>query len=135
MSEAAKEVQKELSANNVLVTLGEGGALLVPASKESTGSGYEQPVEQPHNTFQAATAVTNIVDTTAAGDCFRGAFAVALLEGRNEQYAMQFATNAASLCIQTRGAIPSIPTRQDVLFLPNPMPPQMQVMARRDSLE
>jgi sugar/nucleoside kinase (ribokinase family) len=50
-----------------------------------------------------------------AGDCFTAAFAVALLlEGRSHQEAMRFASSAAALCIQVEGAMPSMPSRQQV---------------------
>ena len=35
-----------------------------------------------------------VVDTTGAGDCFTGAVAVALLEGKSEQEALRFAGEA-----------------------------------------
>lgn len=56
----------------------------------------------------------HVVDTTGAGDCFTAAFAVAMLEGKSDKDAMEFASVAASLCIQQQGAIPSLPSRQEV---------------------
>jgi len=53
----------------------------------------------------------HIIDTTGAGDCFTAAFAVAMLEGKADEDAMAWASKAAALCIQTSGAIPSMPTR------------------------
>ena len=53
----------------------------------------------------------HIIDTTGAGDCFTAAFAVAMLEGKSDEAAMAWASKAAALCIQTSGAIPSMPTR------------------------
>lgn len=49
-----------------------------------------------------------------AGDCFTAAFAVAVLEGKPYREAMRFATAAAALCIQVEGAMPSMPSRQQV---------------------
>jgi ribokinase len=37
-----------------------------------------------------------------------------LLEGRSHQEAMHFASFAAALCIQVEGAMPSMPSRQQV---------------------
>ena len=82
----------------VLVKMGSAGALLVDEAGEQ---------------FWAAPRV-EVVDTTAAGDCFNGAFAVALAEGRSEAEAGRFATLAASLSVTRPGAQPSMPTRAEV---------------------
>jgi ribokinase len=54
------------------------------------------------------------VDTTAAGDCFNGALATALAEGQSLRRAAHFASAAAALSVTSRGAIPSLPSRQAV---------------------
>lgn len=54
------------------------------------------------------------VDTTAAGDAFNGAFAVALSEGRNPVEAAEFASAAAAISVTRRGAQPSMPTRGEI---------------------
>ncbi|HTX76005.1 MAG TPA: ribokinase [Terracidiphilus sp.] len=54
------------------------------------------------------------VDTVAAGDCFNGAFAVALLEGRDPWAAARFASAAAAICVTRRGAQASMPSRAEV---------------------
>ena len=54
------------------------------------------------------------VDTVAAGDCFNGAFAVALMEGRNPWEAARFASAAAAICVTRRGAQASMPRRDEV---------------------
>jgi ribokinase len=54
------------------------------------------------------------VDTVAAGDCFNGAFAVALLEGLDAFAAARFANAAAALCVTRKGAQASMPSRKDV---------------------
>ncbi len=54
------------------------------------------------------------VDTTAAGDCFTGALAVALAEGRDVEAAITFATRAAAISVTRLGAQPSLPTRAEV---------------------
>jgi len=54
------------------------------------------------------------IDTVAAGDCFNGAFAVALLEGRDPWAAARFANAAAAICVTRKGAAASMPTRAEV---------------------
>lgn len=54
------------------------------------------------------------VDTVAAGDCFNGALAVALLEGQNPFAAARFASAAAALSVTRKGAQASMPTRAEV---------------------
>jgi ribokinase len=54
------------------------------------------------------------VDTTAAGDAFNGALAVALAEGRPLAEAVRFANAAAGLACTQRGAQPSLPVRTQV---------------------
>jgi ribokinase len=54
------------------------------------------------------------IDTVAAGDCFNGAFAVALLEGRDPWQAARFANAAAAICVTRRGAQAAMPTRAEV---------------------
>jgi ribokinase len=55
------------------------------------------------------------LDTVGAGDCFSGALAVALAEGRGAVDAAQFAAAAAALSVQVAGAQPSLPRRAAVL--------------------
>ncbi len=82
----------------VIVKMGAQGALLVSA--EESQSWPAVPVTP--------------VDTTAAGDAFNAAFAVALADGRAETEAGRFATAAAALSVMRRGAQPSMPTRGEV---------------------
>ncbi|CAN5181306.1 ribokinase [soil metagenome] len=80
----------------VVVTLGADGALL------QVRGGDEVRVAAPSVTA---------VDATGAGDTFCGAFAAALAEGRDLEQALRFAVVAASLSVETPGAVPSIPLR------------------------
>ncbi|WP_405147056.1 ribokinase [Sphaerisporangium sp. NBC_01403] len=54
------------------------------------------------------------VDTTAAGDTFVGALAVARAEGRPQPAALRFAATAAALSVQREGASTSMPTRAEI---------------------
>lgn len=85
-------------ANKIIVKMGARGAMLV-------GDGLEH--------FWPAMSV-KAVDTTAAGDAFNAAFAVALAEGKSEIEAGQFATIAAACSVTRPGAQTSMPTRTEV---------------------
>jgi ribokinase len=54
------------------------------------------------------------VDTTGAGDCFVGAMAALLAEGRPIQSALEYANVAASISVQRIGAAPSMPTMAEI---------------------
>ncbi|MGV3517648.1 ribokinase [Luteitalea sp.] len=86
-------------AGAVVVTLGAAGARL-------------EPREGPASLVRAY--VVDVVDTTAAGDAFVGAFAVALAEGRPAVDALRRGNAAGALTVTRAGAQPAIPTRADV---------------------
>jgi ribokinase len=54
------------------------------------------------------------IDSTAAGDVFNGALAVALAEGKKLMEAALFASAAAAISVTRRGAQSSIPYREEV---------------------
>jgi len=58
--------------------------------------------------------VVKAVDTTGAGDIFRGAFITALLGGDEPAGILRFANTAAAISCTRLGAMASVPTRQDV---------------------
>ena len=87
----------------VVVTLGARGAVLV----SDDGNGNTQTIYQPAPTVKA-------IDTTAAGDCFVGAFTLALTEGKNPKDALQFAVYASALKVTKFGAQSGLPTRAEV---------------------
>ncbi|KAG2681543.1 hypothetical protein I3760_11G150400 [Carya illinoinensis] len=93
----------KMGVKQVLVKLGaKGSALFVEG---------EEPIKQP------AISAAKVIDTTGAGDTFTAAFAVALVEGKSKKECLEFAAAAASLCVQVKGAIPSMPERKSVLDL------------------
>jgi ribokinase len=99
-NEASQMARRLLSrdAQRVIVKLGSQGALLV-------GEDYEH--------FWPPVPVV-AVDTTAAGDAFNAALAVALAAGRSEIEAGEFATMAAAYSVTRKGAQPSMPTLQEI---------------------
>jgi ribokinase len=54
------------------------------------------------------------IDTVGAGDCFNGAFAVAMLEGLDPFAAARFASAAAAISVTRHGAQASMPFRAEV---------------------
>ena len=54
------------------------------------------------------------MDTTAAGDCFNGAFVTALAEGMNVEESIRLANAASSIAVTRKGAQSSLPTREEV---------------------
>jgi ribokinase len=85
-------------ARVVILTLGEHGAFI------------GTPDHMAHVPAFPVTAI----DTTAAGDAFNGALAVALSEGRPVDLAVRFANAAAGLACTQPGAQNSLPVRAQV---------------------
>ncbi len=63
--------------------------------------------------FYAETHPVKAIDTTAAGDVFNGAFAVARAENRSIVESLRFANAAAALSVTRHGAQSSIPSRRE----------------------
>jgi len=59
----------------------------------------------------------HVVDTTAAGDAFSGALAVALCEGKTLDEACRFANAAGALSVTKEGAQTSMPNRNELARL------------------
>jgi ribokinase len=68
----------------------------------------------PEGSFPAPGFAVDCVDSTAAGDTFNAAFAVALAEGQSVADALRFANAAAALSVTRAGAQSSIPSRDEV---------------------
>jgi sulfofructose kinase len=62
----------------------------------------------------AACSVAHVEDTTAAGDVFHGALAVALAEGQSDEAALHFASVAAALKCQRADAVLGAPMRTEL---------------------
>lgn len=70
------------------------------------------------DTFYHEPAFTvDAVDTTGAGDVFRGAFITALLRGEAARDAMRFANAAAAISCTRLGAINGVPTYEEAAAL------------------
>ncbi len=89
---------RQHGAKAVLLKLGSRGCFVSTADTAELISAFE----------------VKAVDTTAAGDCFNGAFAVALVEGLPLLDAVRFANAAAALSVTRRGAQDSLPARAEV---------------------
>ena len=68
----------------------------------------------PSGSFLVEASVVTVADSTGAGDCFNGALAVALAEGRDLYKAVRFACAAATLSVTRMGAQPAMPNRSEV---------------------
>ena len=93
-AEKAAARLRDQGVETVIITLGGKGSLLYDASGARLAPTW--PVE--------------VVDTTAAGDAFNGAFAVAFAKGMSKEEALRFANAAGALTVTSMGAQPSIPT-------------------------
>lgn len=96
--QAAFKLQ-QAGANQVIVTLGEQGALLHDADGKDTLI--------PSFSVKA-------IDTTAAGDAFCGALAAAIARGDSMQEAIRTGCAAGALAVTKCGAEPSLPTRSQI---------------------
>ncbi len=96
--EKAADLLLRRGASNVIVTLGEKGALIVNKSGKRHVPAYN----------------VRPVDTTAAGDAFIGGMAFALLNRKSLQNAVKYGCACGALATTKFGAQPSLPTAQDV---------------------
>ena len=67
--------------------------------------------------YEVSALPVQAVDTTAAGDVFSGALALALSEGKDMNEAVKFACNAATLSVTKMGAQMSIPYRSEMVAI------------------
>jgi ribokinase len=97
-AEKAAEIIMKRGVKNVIITLGEAGAYI----KSENFTGLIPGIK------------VIPVDTTAAGDVFNGALAVALSEGKVLNEAVVFANKAASISVTRMGAQASAPYRNEI---------------------
>lgn len=99
-AKAATAALKAKGVKNVLITLGESGAVL---DTEKDGFFYSPCVDG-----------IMAVDPTAAGDSFVGALSVGLCCGWGYEETLRFANHTAGLTVSALGAMPSLPTLEQV---------------------
>ncbi|UEL46695.1 ribokinase [Terrisporobacter hibernicus] len=93
---ASKVIEK--GVKELIVTLGSKGSLYINEERSFFKSAYK----------------VEAVDTTAAGDSFTGALAVALSNNKTMEEAMDFASKVGALSVMKEGAQSSLPTLKDV---------------------
>ncbi len=99
----AADALKARGVGTVIITLGARGVFVSDESFEGMVKGFS----------------VEAVDTTAAGDVFNGAFAVAFAEGKTLNDAVRFANAAAALSVTKLGAQPSAPKRDEIMNMLN----------------
>jgi ribokinase len=97
-AEKSAEKLKAKGVKNVIITMGAAGAYLL--SEKVSKIIPVVPVRA--------------LDTTAAGDVFNGALAVAISEGKELEEAVDFANKAASISVTRMGAQASAPYRKEI---------------------
>ena len=98
-AEAAAQILSDRGVETVLITLGSKGAYVHSPDCKRLVDGFE----------------VEAVDTTAAGDVFNGALAVAIGDGKLLEDAVVFANAAAALSVTRLGAQPSVPTKDEIV--------------------
>lgn len=94
----AADVLLEKGVSHVVITMGSDGSVYV--SKDDF--------------FHIQAAVVDVVDTTAAGDVYNGALAVALADDRGWKDAVTFASKASALAVTKMGAQASAPFQSEL---------------------
>ncbi|WP_241781603.1 ribokinase [Paenibacillus sp. DMB5] len=97
-AEQAARLLLQKGVQNIIVTLGSKGALIVNNAGSQHIPGF--PVQA--------------VDTVAAGDSFNGALACQLTSGKTLPEAVRFANAVGALTVGKQGAIPSLPQLAEV---------------------
>jgi len=97
-AEKAASKLRNKGVQNVIITMGASGAYVLSGEISKI-----MPVMQ-----------VKAIDTTAAGDVFNGALAVAISEGKEVKDAVTFANKAASISVTRMGAQASAPYRREI---------------------
>lgn len=90
----------ERGARSVVIKAGEQGAYLI-----------EDPPKVAHH---VAAQPTKVLDTTAAGDAFTAAMALAYTQGHALEQAVRVGCEAGAIAVSRRGAQPSMPFQAEV---------------------
>ncbi|MDA8249217.1 MAG: ribokinase [Rhodospirillales bacterium] len=98
-AERAADALLARGVRNVVITLGENGALVRNARLSR---------------HLPAVQAGPVVETTGAGDAFNGGFAIALAEGADIVAAARFGCAVAGLSVTRAGTAPSMPRREEV---------------------
>ena len=96
----AADIFLHKGVQNVIITLGSQGAYF-------KNSALSLMIDAP---------IVKAMDTTAAGDTFCGAMAVAITENMDWKKAIQFAVEAASISVTRLGAQASVPYRNEIVI-------------------
>jgi len=104
------KVTDEMDASYAANKLLQQGVQHVIITLGSKGAFYKSNTES----FLTKARIVKAIDTTAAGDVFNGAIAVALAENKNWREAIEFACKAASLSVTRMGAQASAPYRKEI---------------------
>jgi ribokinase len=100
-TQKAAEKLLGLGAKTVVVKMGSDGSMLVTAEGSKHFAAHK----------------VQAVDPTAAGDAFTAALTIKLAAGAPMNDAIRYANLAGALAVTKRGAIPSLPTREEVRAL------------------
>ena len=90
---------QKIAPGHIVVTMGERGLIYDDHGQTGRMPAYRVPV----------------IDTTAAGDIFHGAFVYGLLSGQPLVDILKLASATAALSVSREGGRPSMPTREEVM--------------------
>lgn len=89
-----------LGVKNCIITLGKNGSFYI---------------NENDLYFNKAILCENVVDPTAAGDTFIGYFVTSYVNGHDIKESMRIASHASKITVSRLGAMPSIPSMEEVL--------------------
>ena len=99
--ERALRMLRRPEHQTICVTLGTRGAMLLA----------------PDRLYHVPAFAVTVVDSTGAGDVFRGAFIVAMLRGDDPEAILRYANAAAAIACTREGALDSVPSADEIRTL------------------